>query len=260
MKENLAVCYVADFNYLNKHFNTIYEELKNNGKYDGPILIITSLFSPTFLVKNIRKNSNVIVLRYKRIKFSNFAKNNYLNLNTKGQPNRFKNKSFQWHKIHLFDTKIKRWDYIFYMDINMHIHFDINKVLNFKPSNQLFARADGYPDYDKKLSSQFDNNHALYDQLKMKFNLDSLNYFQTGIMYFDTKIIEESTKKNLLELAEDFPISITNEQGIMNLYFANIKNQYVELIKKIDDYTSYFYWLVDTEKIIITKQLRSKYK
>ena len=94
----------------------------------------------------------------------------------------------------------------------------------------------------------------------MKFNLDSLNYFQTGIMYFDTKIIEESTKKNLLELAEDFPISITNEQGIMNLYFANIKNQYVELIKKIDDYTSYFYWLVDTEKIIITKQLRSKYK
>ena len=84
---------------LNKHFNTIYEELKNNGKYDGPTNYYVA-FSPTFLVKNIRK-TQMLVLRYKRIKFSNFAKNNYLNLNTKGQPNRFKNKSFQWHKIHL---------------------------------------------------------------------------------------------------------------------------------------------------------------
>ena len=115
MKENLAVCYVADFSYLNKHFNTIYEELKNNGKYDGPILIITSLFSPTFLIKNIRKNSNVIVLRYKRIKFSNFAKNNYLNLNTKGQPNRFKNKKFSMAQDSPFDTKIKKMGlYILY--------------------------------------------------------------------------------------------------------------------------------------------------
>jgi len=260
MSYKSAICFVADFKYLFKYFDIIYQELKNNGKYDGEIVILTSLFSPTFLIKSIRSNKKVLVLRNKKIKFSKKTKSEYINLNTNGQPNRFKYKNFQWQKLHLFDMKMKYWDYIFYMDINMHVHFDINKLLNIKPSKQLFARADGYPDYEKKLSSQFDSQHPLYASLEKIYNLESLDYFQTGILYFDTSIIDESTKKDLINLAEKFPLSTTNEQGIMNLYFNDTKNLYSELVKKIDSYTSYFYWLVENEKIIITKQLKTKYK
>ena len=260
MNYKSAICFVADFNYLFKYFDNIHQELKNNGKYNGEIVILTSLFSPTFLIKSIRKNRKISVLRYKKIKFSKNTKSEYLNLNTNGQPNRFKYKNFQWQKLHLFDKRIKNWDYIFYMDINMHVHFDINKILEIRPHNQLFARADGYPDYQNKLSSQFDDQHPLYTSLKKIYNLESLDYFQTGILYFDTSIIDESTKKDLINLAETFPLSTTNEQGIMNLYFKDTKNLYSELVKKIDSYTSYFYWLVENEKIIITKQLKTKYK
>ena len=52
------------------------------------------------------------------------------NLQTFNDPNRNKTKKFQWHKLHLFDEYMKNWDYIFYLDINMNIHYDINKILD----------------------------------------------------------------------------------------------------------------------------------
>ena len=64
----------------------------------------------------------------------------------------------------------------------------------------------------------------------------------------------------MLELAKEYPISITNEQGIMNLYFKFIKNLYYELPIEVDEYMTYFYWLIDSKKIIVTKQNRIKYK
>ena len=33
-------------------------------------------------------------------------------------------------------------------------------------------------------------------------------------MYFDTSIIKNNTKEEILDLIDKFPISITNEQGI----------------------------------------------
>ena len=64
----------------------------------------------------------------------------------------------------------------------------------------------------------------------------------------------------MLELAKEYPISITNEQGIMNLYFKFIKNLYYELPIEVGEYMTYFYWLIDSKKIIVTKQNRIKYK
>ena len=74
------------------------KNLKNNGKYDGEIVILTSLFSPTFLIKTIRSNKKVSVLRNKKIKFSKKTKSEYLNLNTNGQLNRFKFKKLSMAK------------------------------------------------------------------------------------------------------------------------------------------------------------------
>ena len=81
-----------------------------------------------------------------------------------------------------------------------------------------------------------------------------------GILYFDTEIIQEETKNEIISIVDRFPISLTNEQGIMNLYFIFIKNQYKELTKEIGDAITYYYWLIPGKKIIITKQLKEKYK
>ena len=40
--------------------------------------------------------------------------------------------------------------------ILMSIHHDINPILDIKPINKIFARADGFPEYSWKLSTQFD--------------------------------------------------------------------------------------------------------
>lgn len=255
----LAICVVGNFKYLRKYFNTFYNELKEKGKYQGSIIILTSYFTPTFLISKTYKN-NVIILRNKNIKFNKITVKKLNQLANKGQPNRNLTKRYQWNKIHIFDEKMKRWKYIFYIDVNMHFHGDINNILKNLPSKKLLARADSYPNYDKKLMSQFDVTQESFKKLSLKYDLQIKNYFQTGIVFFDTSIILSTTKNDLINLTNEFPLSVTNEQGIMNLHFIFDRNLYRELPIKISGKTTYFYWMVEGEEILITKQLNTQYK
>ena len=56
------------------------------------------------------------------------------------------------------------------------------------------------------------------------------DYFQTTIMLYDTKIIE-----NVIE----YPISITNDQGIIALYLTNIQPLFKQI--KTDNECIYLY-------------------
>ena len=148
-----VVCFVANFKYLYKNFPRIYQQLRSNGNYKNEVLVITTLISPTFLIKHLNKKNNVTILRFKKIRFDKLTENSFKNL--KVDINRHITKNFQWHKLYLFHTKLKKWQYIFYMDINMSIHHDINNLLRETPNNNLLARADGYPTYKWKLKSQY---------------------------------------------------------------------------------------------------------
>ena len=68
-------------------------------------------------------------MRFKKIKFSKSISKKYLNLDTNNQPNRFKYKNFQWFKLNLFHQKLKSWDKILYLDINLTIHENINDFI-----------------------------------------------------------------------------------------------------------------------------------
>jgi len=67
----------------------------------------------------------------------------------------------------------------------------------------------------------------------------NIDYFQTGIMLYDTKIIENDTYDDLLKLSIEYPISRTNEQGIMALYFTNIRPLFKQI--KTHNENTYFY-------------------
>jgi hypothetical protein len=256
----LAIAVVGDFKYLRRYLFSFIKQVRVVGKYKGEILVITSLFTPAILLKIILRDEKIKVFRFKRIKFSKSTNDTLNKINVLGKPNRNKTKKFQWHKFHLFDEKLKIWDQIFYIDINMKIHFDINPILELNPTNKLFARADSYPRYDHDLSSQFFKESIYYEKLNKNYDLSKKDYFQTGIMFYDTKIIKKDTKDNLIKLVEKFPLSTTNEQGIMNLHFGfDIKN-YQELDVNVGEYVTYYYWMKKGEKIIITKQSREQYK
>ena len=259
MKTNeIAVCVVGDYKFLRKYLDNFVDQVRDRGNYKGEILVLTSKVTPTFLIK-VKNKNKLTYKKFTKIKFTKIAENSLKNIDHKDQPNRHIYKRFQWHKIHLFDEFLKNWKYIFYIDINMIIHHDINLILNRKPVNALHARADAFPDYTWTLSQQFDQTSKIYSELNNNFDLSITDYFQTGIMYFDTKIIEQNTKNEIIDLVNTYPISRTNEQGIMNLYFIFKKNIYKQLPEKLGDYTTYYYWK-DNDKTIITKQLVSKYK
>ena len=257
-ENNVAVCFVADFKYLLKYFPQIYMQLREKGKYEGQVLVITKLLTPTIFVKFLRKKNKITILRFKKIKFDKSTNFNLSKLSS--NPNRHNTKNFQWHKLYLFHKKIKQWKYIFYLDINMNIHHDINPIISIKPQNSIFARADSFPNYNWKLKTQFDNNHKLFKKLEDEYNLEITNYFQTGILYFDTNIVNDKTLREILLLIKKFPISITNEQGILNIYFIFEKLQYKELVENINGKLSYFYWKNNKQEVIISKALTEKNK
>ena len=260
MKQEIVVAVVVNFRYARRHLTKFVNQVRKKGNYKGDILIITDYFTPLFFFKILKSDEQIIVKRFKRIKFSQKATKSLKELNNFNQPNRYLTKKFQWHKLNLFDMELKKWNFIFYLDVNMQIHFDINPLLELSKKGKILARADGYPDFKKTLSSQFDQTSKSYPTLKKKYDLEIRNYFQTGLMFFDTEIISYETKKKIIQICEEFPISITNEQGILNLYFIHYKNIYEELTHNIDDFETYFYWLKEGQKIIITKQNVIQYK
>ena len=58
--------------------------------------------------------------------------------------------------MHIFDIKFKEWDYIFYLDLNIHIHHSLQPLFKIYPNRNIYARSDSYPDYERTLESQFD--------------------------------------------------------------------------------------------------------
>jgi hypothetical protein len=105
--------------------------------------------------------------------------------------------------------------------------------------NTLLAHSDAYPTYQWRLHDQFDKNNSIYyTKLNNTHKLD-IDYFQTTIMLYDTNIIQENTYDEILHLLLQYPISITNDQGIIALYFTNIRPLFQQI--KTNNYETFFY-------------------
>ena len=115
-------------------------QLRQSGNYSGDILIITNIFSPTFLIKSVRSDSKVKVFRFKRIKFNKETHSTLKNLIPK--PSRHVTKKLPMAQVIFVSQKLRKWKYIFYLDINMNIHHDINPVLDVTPEKKFFV--DGF--------------------------------------------------------------------------------------------------------------------
>jgi len=219
---SVCIVFVCNSNFIHKFIDS-YNQLINNGKYGGDVcLIIGNDLNDSFIINEIKTKTPIIIKYFPDLVFSDYFYE--INAGIEGlSDKRHLTKRFQWHKIHVFDNYFKKWDFILYMDTGMYIYNDINYIINEREENKMVAHSDAYPSFEWKLRGQFDTKYEeIFKDLNNAFNLD-VNYFQTGMMLFDTKIIEEDTFNNLISLANKYPISRTNEQGIIALYFAVIK-------------------------------------
>jgi hypothetical protein len=250
----MSICtvFVSNKPYFNKFINTC-NQLITNGNYTGDICLVIGddLINSDLLKCNLIVDNNIIIKHFPDIIFSD----DFLEINNKVKSDgRNLTKKFQWHKMYLFHTYFKQWDYIFYLDCGTNVFSDIKPILNEIKENTLFAHSDAYPKYEWKLIEQFCNhNTELYTKLNETYTLN-IDYFQTTIMLYDTKIINENTFTELLNLTFEYPISKTNEQAIMALYFTNIKPLFKQIKTHNEDTHFYDYMTRNKEnKYIILK-------
>ena len=235
---NICVVFTCNKPYFNKFIQTC-SQLFTNGKYTGNVCLFIGddLNNDNLLNCEFIKKNKIIIKYFPNINFTeNFLKiNNGIHTSL---DNRHITKKFQWHKMYLFDTFFKQWEYIFYLDCGVTIFSDISPMLNEACENTLLAHSDSYPTYEWKLSIQFDTTHKIFEKLNSDYKLE-IDYFQTTIMLYDTKIIENDTLQNLFDLMFKYPISRTNEQAIISLYFTNIKPLFKQI--KIHNEQTHFY-------------------
>lgn len=247
---NLDNCVVLMTNDISSYkFNTLrtITELRNIGNYSGDIVL---MFDDELLNELVLDESssefksklidlNIILKYFPKINRTKFIEMFMSNPFIEGDKREI-TKSFQFHKFYLFDIYFKNWNKIFYIDAGMHIFKPIQKILNIDCTGKLLAHSDTYPYYKNKLDCQFEKKAypEIFEDLKNNFNLN-IDFFQSGILLFDSNIIESNTFDNLIQLSEKYFISKTNEQGIMNLFF-NSKLKIWNQITIKDNETFYY--------------------
>jgi len=237
MNKNSCVVFICNKAYFNKFIYTC-NQLITNGQYKDQICLVVGddLNNDKLLDCDIIKNNNIIIKYFPDIQFPNDFLSINNNINSDG---RHLTKKFQWHKLHLFNTFFRQWNSIFYLDCGITIFSDISPIINEVTENTLLAHSDAYPSYEWKLHQQFDKTNTEYFiKLNNTYNLN-IDYFQTTMMLYDTKIIQHDTYDKLFKLSLEYPISRTNEQAIISLYFTTIQPLYKQI--KTHDKHIYFY-------------------
>jgi len=228
--DSFCVTFVCNFRYLDKFFDTC-KTLIDVGEYNGPIvLIVGNDINLDALNKDpfLKTHKQIMVKHFPDIVFCKEVSTKIDKTNT--QCGKFGYKLFQYHKYHLFTPFFKQWRYVFYIDCGAKIYNNIEPILQTATPDTLLAHSDAYPTYQWKLSCQFLE--------KIKIDLET-DYFQSTIMLFDTSIIEDDTFQQLYELTEKYPVSTTNDQGILNLYFNCIKKKWKQI--PTENNSTYFY-------------------
>ena len=218
----------CDKNYLSKTEQTI-KELRINGQYSDTIILMVGDDLKHYQIND----PNVIVKYFPTIDRSKALKQ--LN-GISTSDGRDLNKPFQWHKIYTFHDYFRQWNACMLIDGGMKIYNPVQKMLDLDCKNLFLAHCDGYPTYEWKLHVQFESNRFknLFDELSTEYDLN-VDYFQTGMYFFDTRLIEDSTIEMLLDLGNRYINTRTNEQAIMNLLFNCEKKLWKQIQIKDDD-------------------------
>jgi hypothetical protein len=231
-----CVVFTCNLPYFDKFIYTL-TGLVTNGKYNGPICLVIGddLVGHSILDHPLLQKYNVIIKHFPNIKITREFLDTALRLK---RPPHWCRKLFQFHKLHLFNVWFKQWENMFYIDCGITIFSDISPIICCAKKGKLIAHSDAYDSYVWKLHTQFDMTAPQGKELLRRFNMN-VDYCQSTIMLYDTSIIEDTTFDQLYSLMNEFPNSITNDQGIIALYFTNIQPIFEQI--KIKDDTTYYY-------------------
>lgn len=214
-----CVVFICDIHYFDKFKNT-YTQLVTVGQWKGDVcLIVCDELHQSPQLADFTLQNNVIVKYYNPITFPPEFVQSQTSLDRMDHWNK---KMFQFNKLCIFDVFFKQWNYVFYLDCGIHIFSDITPIIQCAEPGKVLAHSDAYPKYHNVLKCQFDSSTSLFPQLETQYNLN-IDYPQTTILLYDTNIIEPETVSEIRDLCIQYPVSITNDQGILALYFTCVR-------------------------------------
>ena len=226
--ESVCVVFVCDENYFKKFQKTL-SELRNEGKYSGDVVLIATGRLNQAYVKKRCRDKRLKITKFSPISVPEGVKNVAL------KPNGV---TARMQKFHVFQRFFKQWDYVFYIDVGMHIHRDISKMVDLCEKGTLLAHSNCYPTYIWDHSHEFiDDNSLSYQHFIEEFGFTN-DYFQSTMMLFDTKLIDGNTVQNLVDLLNKYPFGV-GDQAYISLYFCHILPVWKQI--KINEGDQYFY-------------------
>jgi lipopolysaccharide biosynthesis glycosyltransferase len=226
MKE--VVVLMCNAPQIDRAAKTIHQ-IRTRGEYSGDIVLCLDEYITNEHITKLelyKEQYNLILKQFPNINISKYIHTLSNSKNDWGYPAQCK--LFTIQKFYLFDIYFKNWDKVLYIDSGMSIYNDINRILSLDCSGSLLAHSNCYPDkyFNWNLHHQFNLNNEpeIVKKLYENFDMNITDNFQSGILLYDTKIIENNTLETLIDLMNTYPISKGPDQGYLNLYFICMKN------------------------------------
>ncbi|MFW5847867.1 MAG: hypothetical protein ACOCVF_03025 [bacterium] len=210
MKNKDVLVLVSDMNYI-QHAKALFSNVKNVANWKGSYALIG---------KNLTKET-VKEFESKSIEVLNIESNN----------------SSFFIKFNVFDTYFKRWDNVYYLDIDIQIY---------KPFQIYIEKNEFYCDFERwsirEYFSMWLQDTEVYNETKNKlFTELDVNYseiinnkgFNTGAMFFSTSLINHDTLYDLhllmnkyKEINKHTGLELGTDQPIINLMFRQYAKQF----------------------------------
>ncbi|MBN2106032.1 MAG: hypothetical protein JW832_01295, partial [Deltaproteobacteria bacterium] len=187
----VLVCNAAYFPFAKKLFANALAA----GNWKGDLLLITN----DEHIKPFTLNNRNIEIKYVRpIEESDFSWSVY--------------NPIVWNKLNIFEEDMKRWNHIVFLDCDITIQGDINKLSRVK-------KFCAVPYNAYRLNALFLNREStIYKELLKNFDLNVVP-LNSGVMAFPSSIINKNTLKDMVALYNKYKYIMYSDDEIINLFF-----------------------------------------
>lgn len=215
-----AIVTLCDENYFGKAIQTI-RDIRGIGQWSGDLVLISVGFTPP---QDLCEKYGVQTVQFPNIPIQSlidYYKANPLSIATLDA--RETKKGTQWEKLHVFDVYFRQWDCVLFMDAGLRVLDSVDAFFSLNWKGRIMALDDTWNDPNKKFRCQVEmtNNPSAVEALISTYGAGILDesYFLNCIWIFDTSLITDSSKQEMVDIMNKYPVWRTNEMGVMNIFF-----------------------------------------
>ena len=222
---------LCDLNYYHRAKRTI-QDLRTVGNWQGDLVLITIDFSLDEFAQEYRITEksfpHVPIDELKEI-WKTFPIRPMAD-------DRHVTKLCQFNKLHVFDLYFKQWKRVVFLDAGMRVLDNVNHLLEIDCSGKIVAPDDSTPyDNGNRFETQIDFEANPGINLNEFGDIKKSNYFMNCIWMYDTSILDICNSAELIAGITKYPICLTNEMALMNLYLHFKYNLWQEMPERIND-------------------------